>query len=288
MEAKYYHPKQDNMVQCYACQHRCTIGHNQVGLCGVRLNLDGTLYALTYGQTIAAHVDPIEKKPLYHFMKGSLTYSIATVGCNMHCPWCQNHDISQVKYVGYRLPGNSVSPEEHLKEVLNRQIPSISYTYTEPTIYIEYALELMKLAYDNGIKNIWVTNGYMTEEVLIDIIPYLDAVNVDYKGSDDNIYETYTSGHSATVLDTIRTLYQAGVHVEVTTLVVPTVNDSIEQLRKIAEDIASIGTNIPWHVSRFFPNYKFTNVPKTHITTLQEAYKIGLEVGLQHIHLGNI
>ena len=288
MEAMFYKIRPNNVVQCDVCHHHCMIPSEKTGLCGVRYNVDGTLYALNYEQAIAVHIDPIEKKPLYHFMPGSITYSIATVGCNMSCPWCQNHEISQVKYVGYRLPGKTISASEHVHEDLKRKIPSISYTYTEPTIYIEYALEIMKLASEEGLKNIWVTNGYMTDQVLNEILPFLDAVNIDYKSSSDIISKDFCNTLASPVLKNIKRMFNSGVHVEVTTLVVPGVNDSDEELRQIAHDIAEISPDIPWHISRYFPNYKFTHVPKTTIDTLQTAFRIGQEEGLTTIHLGNV
>jgi pyruvate formate lyase activating enzyme len=288
MEAIFYNRLNKNTVQCDVCHHHCVIPNTKTGLCGVRYNNDGTLYALNYEQTISVHIDPIEKKPLYHFMPGTTTYSLATVGCNMACPWCQNHDISQVKYVGYRLPGKRITADEHLHDVLKRQIPSISYTYTEPTIFIEYALEIMKRATEQGIKNVWVTNGYMTNDVLNAIVPYLDAVNIDYKSADDTISKQFCNTYATPVLDNIKTLYQKGVHVEVATLIVPGVNDSEEQLRTIAKQLSNISKDIPWHISRYFPNYKFTHIPKTPIDTLQTAFRIGQEEGLTTIHFGNV
>lgn len=288
MKAMFYHVLENNIVQCNVCHHKCKIQSEQTGLCGVRYNVDGTLYAINYEQCIAAHTDPIEKKPLYHFMPGTTTYSIATVGCNLKCPWCQNHDISQVKYFGYRLPGKTITAKEHIHQVQKQLIPSISYTYTEPTIFVEYALEIMKLASEQGIKNIWVTNGYMTDAVLNAISPYLDAVNIDYKSSDDAISKEFCNAYSHPVLNNIKNLHNKGIHLEVTTLIVPGVNDSEDQLRSIARNIANISPHIPWHISRYFPNYKFTHIPKTNITTLQTAFRIGQEEGLTTIHLGNV
>lgn len=288
MEARYYHVLEKRVVQCDLCAHFCVIHDGDVGRCGVRLNQEGVLYALTYGRTVACHVDPIEKKPLYHFQPGSKTYSLATVGCNMHCPWCQNHEISQVKFRGMRLPGHHVSVEGHIKEAIRRKVSSISYTYTEPTIYAEYAIDIMTRAKEEGLYNIWVTNGFLSDALLVDLIPLLDAANVDYKGSNENIYEKYCMGNSDVVLHTIRTLFEAGVHVEVTTLIVPGVNDSFDQLRRIAQDLSSISPTIPWHISRCFPQYRFVDRDPTPIKTLQVAYRIGEEAGLEHIHLGNV
>jgi pyruvate formate lyase activating enzyme len=259
------------------------IADGHTGICGVRMNQEGVLYALNYGRTIARHVDPIEKKPLYHFLPQTYTYSLATVGCNMHCPWCQNHEISQVKFRGMRLPGVHVTPEDHIKEAQNRGLDSISFTYTEPTIYAEYALDIMSLAKQAGLATIWVTNGYMTDALLADLIPLLDAANVDYKGASQEVYDTYCGGEADVVLQNIKTMHEAGVHVEVTTLIVPGVNDSFEEMRRIATNLASISPDIPWHISRFFPQYRFV-----HVKTMKVAYRIGQEAGLKHIHLGNV
>lgn len=278
----------DNQVACNLCEHHCVIPENQTGYCGMRLNVFGELHSLNYGKTIAAHVDPIEKKPLFHFLPHTYTYSLAAPGCNFSCPWCQNYEISQMKYVGFRIPGKTISPKEHVNRALKAQVQSISYTYSEPTVFLEYALDIMKLAKENNLYNIWVTNAFMTEEALDLILPYLDAANVDYKSGDKNIYQNIIHGKLEPVLRNIRKMFESGVHVEVTTLIVPGVNDSSLQLTKIANDIASISTDIPWHITRYYPSYKYISIDKTHIKSLNKAYQIGLEAGIKHIHLGNV
>ena len=261
-EAILYEKLGSGEVRCGVCHHRCTIKEGHRGICGVRENSKGTLYALNYGKTIAAANDPIEKKPLFHFMPGTWTYSFATVGCNFHCPWCQNWSISQSSKPDQPIEGIDLSPEEQVERALEYGSPSISYTYSEPTIFVEYALDTMKLARERGLKNTWHTNGYMTKEVLDLILPYLDAANVDFKGPDDEVYRHYCGGKSQYVMENLKHLYEAGVHLEITTLIIPGVNDSAEQLSAIALFIAKeLSPDVPWHISRFFPGWKMMDTP---------------------------
>ncbi|MHC1718687.1 MAG: AmmeMemoRadiSam system radical SAM enzyme [Acidaminococcaceae bacterium] len=288
-EAILYKKLNDNKIQCIACNHRCTIDEDGKGICFVRQNLQGKLYTLNYGKTAGLNIDPIEKKPLYHFMPGSRTYSFAAVGCNFRCAWCQNWEIAQAPRLTKAIEGVEISPEEHVKRALEAGCPSISYTYTEPTVFVEYALETMIIAQEKGLKNIWVTNGYMTRETLDKITPYLDAANVDLKGYSDKAYEEYCGGKAKPVMDNLQFLYRAGVHVEITTLVVPGVNDEKEQLEGIAGFIAKdLGTEVPWHISRFYPAWEMQGTPVTPIKTLEMAELIGKNAGLQYIHLGNV
>lgn len=254
----------------------------------MRENQDGILVAMNYGRTSALRIDPIEKKPLYHFMPNTWTYSLCTVGCNMHCEWCQNASISQQSKPNRQILGDYITPEVHVKNALRLNCPSISFTYTEPTIFFEYAFDIMRLAKEHDLNTVWVTNGYMSNEVLDEILPLLDAANVDYKGSEQRIYETYCGGTSQPILNNIRRMVDAGVHVEVTTLIVPGVNDESAQLRQIATDIAAIDPAIPWHISRFFPAHHMKDTPKTPYETLRLAERFGREAGLETIHLGNV
>lgn len=281
----------EQKVRCDTCNHRCIIEVGKKGICGVRKNIEGTLYALNYERTISVSIDPIEKKPLYNYMPGTTTYSLATIGCNLSCMWCQNWQISQLqndKRFDEELPGDKISPEEHVMKALELGCPSISYTYTEPTIFLEYALDIMKIAKANGLKNIWVTNGYMTKEALELIAPYLDAVNIDLKAWNNNIYIKYCGSKVKPILDNIEFIEELGIHQEITTLVVPGVNDDREQLINIANFIAGVSANIPWHLSRFFPGWKMGDTPKTPLTTLKMAEDIGKAAGIKNIHLGNI
>lgn len=288
-EAILYKTMDNGKVQCVACNHRCIIAQDQRGICGVRENCRGKLYTLNYGKTIAAHVDPIEKKPLYHFMPGTKVYSYAAVGCNFRCTWCQNWEISQSPKPNNFIEGEEISPEEHVKRALDFGCPSIAYTYSEPTVFVEYAFDTMRLAEKKGLKNIWVTNGFMSRETIDVLLPYLDAANVDFKGPNDGVYEKYCGGTAEPIMENIKYLYRMGVHQEITTLLVPGVNDKPEQVEKIARFIAmELSPDVPWHISRFFPAWKMLDTPITPIKTLEMAKEIGGKAGLKHIHMGNV
>jgi len=287
-EAMWYKKLSDGRVRCDLCNHRCVISDGKRGICGVRENSDGTLYSLVYGKVIASHVDPIEKKPLFNFFPGTYSFSIATVGCNFKCTHCQNSDISQMPVDHARIMGQDISAEQIVQMAEKNGCKSISYTYTEPTVFMEYAIDVAKIAKDKGLKNVFVTNGYMTEEVLRDVYPYMDAANVDLKGFTEEHYHSVCGARLKPVTDTIKLMKQLGVWVEVTTLVIPTVNDSEDELRKLAEFIFSVGPEVPWHVSRFHPTYKMNNLPPTPIKTVIKARQIGIEVGLRYVYTGNI
>lgn len=287
-EAYLYKKLSDKRVQCQTCSHYCVISPGKRGICGVRENHNGKLFSLVYGKAIACHIDPIEKKPLYHFLPGTLIYSIATVGCNFSCKWCQNWDISQAPKPDKPILGDNIAPKKHIEQALDYKCPSIAYTYTEPTIFLEYALDTMKLAKKAGLKNVWVTNGYMSEEALKIILPYLDAANVDFKGPDDEVYLKYCGAKAKPVMENIERIHKAGIHLEVTTLVVPGVNDKSAQLDSIAKFLAGISKDISWHVSRFFPAYQMADTPVTPLATLNMAEDIGKKAGLKYIHIGNI
>lgn len=288
-EAILYEKLDNNIVKCVACNTYCNIPEGRKGVCGVRENIDGELFSLNYGKTVAKNIDPIEKKPLYHFMPGTKTYSFAAAGCNFHCNWCQNWQISQSPRLGSQVEGIEISPEEHVENALKSGCPSISYTYTEPTIYVEYALDTMKLAKEKGLKNIWVTNGYMTIETLEVISPYLDAANVDFKGINHGVYEKYCGGKAEPVMKTLKFLGKVGIHYEITTLIIPGINDMKEDLEKIANFIVKeLNPNVPWHISRFFPSWKMIDTSATPLETLEMARRIGSEAGIKHIHIGNV
>jgi pyruvate formate lyase activating enzyme len=287
-EAMWYKKLSDERVRCDLCNHRCVINNGKRGICGVRENKEGTLFSLVYGKVIASHVDPIEKKPLFHFYPGSYSFSIATVGCNFKCTHCQNSDISQMPIDNNRIMGQDILPEKIVELALSGNCQSISYTYTEPTVFMEYALDVAKIAKDKGLKNVYVTNGYMTEEVLNEVYPYMDAANVDLKGFTEEHYQNVCGARLKPVMDTIRLMKQLGVWVELTTLIIPTINDSEDDLRRLAEFIVSMGREIPWHVSRFHPTYKMNNLPSTPVRSVIKARQIGLEVGLRYVYTGNI
>lgn len=289
IEALLYEKLDNHLVRCDVCGHHCLIKEGRKGICGVRENRQGKLFALNYSLTAAQAIDPIEKKPLYHFLPGTKTYSLATVGCNLHCQWCQNWTLSQYPVLSGTVSGNPVEPGDHVRKALRSGCPSLSYTYSEPTIFLEYALDIMRLAKESGLKNIWVTNGFMSRSTLNLILPYLDAANVDLKAPSDGTYERFCGGNVERVMDNLVVMAKAGIHLEITTLVIPKVNDEDDQLRQIANFIArSLGTKVPWHISRFYPCWQMKDSPITPYDTLAKARDIGHEAGLEHIYLGNV
>jgi len=289
-EAMFYEKVDDNLVNCNLCSHRCSrIADSKRGICGVRENRDGKLYSLVYGRVAARSVDTIEKKPLFHFLPGSKSYSIATVGCNFRCDNCQNFDISQLPKERGIIVGQDVSPEEIVSAAKRSNCESIAYTYSEPTIFFEYAYDIAKLASKEGIKNVFVTNGYITPEALQEISPYLDAANIDLKSFSDDFYRKNCGARLEPVLDSIRFYKSLGIWTEITTLIIPSLNDSEEELRKIAEFIKNeVGEETPWHITQFHPTYKLIDLPRTPVTILRKAREIGLEAGLRYVYEGNV
>jgi pyruvate formate lyase activating enzyme len=288
-EAMLYEKLDGDRVRCDLCAHRCTIAEGHLGVCQVRENVEGTLYTLVYGRTIAQHVDPVEKKPLLHFHPGTLAYSIATPGCNFRCQWCQNADISQMPREGPLLMGEEASPAEIVEAAGLRGCRSIAYTYTEPTIFFEYTYDTARLAHERGIANIYVTNGYMTEEMLDLFHPYLDAANVDLKAFRDETYRRYVGARLQPVLDSLKRIKDLGIWLEVTTLILPGINDSPEELRETAVFLAQeIGVDTPWHISRATPAYQMRDMLATPLATLEEARAIGVEAGLRYVYVGNV
>jgi len=294
----------NNIVECTACSHYCKISENKTGICGVRKNQMGDLYLLVYGKAAAAHVDPIEKKPLFHFLPGTRILSVGTIGCNFACEFCQNWDISQAtKKVKeqYKNPdeqmiqlgkmldmGQELPPEKIVKYAVQNGIKSIAYTYNEPVIFFEYIYDTAKLAHAKGISNVFVSNGYESEEAMKKINPYLDAINIDLKSFSEDFYRKKCKARLEPVLETIKRAHRSGIWVEITTLVIPGENDSDEELKKIAEFIADVNKSIPWHVSRFRPDYKMMDKEATPVETLERAYMIGREAGLKYVFTGNI
>jgi pyruvate formate lyase activating enzyme len=289
-EALLYESRSDGSVSCSLCRHRCVIPPGKAGRCRVRKNRDGTLYSLVYGRVVAEHVDPVEKKPLFHFLPGSATYSLATVGCNFRCLNCQNHSIALFDPgTSGGIPGKLLEPEVVVRRALASGSASISYTYTEPTIFFEYALDVARLAYQAGLKNIFVTNGYITPEALDMIAPYLHAANIDLKGFTEAFYQRVTGAHLAEVLETITDYQRHGIWVEITTLVIPGENDDRGHLEGIVRFIGEkLGTDVPWHISRFFPQYKLQSYQPTAPESLSEAAVIAARGGLQYVYEGNI
>ena len=287
-EAMLYEKLDGQHVRCALCSHRCRIAPEKRGICGVRENREGSLCTLVYGPVVAANVDPVEKKPLYHVLPGSDSYSIAAAGCNFRCSFCQNHEISQMPREEGRIAGREMTPREVVNKALYTESKSVSYTYTEPTIYFEFARETGLLACEEGLKNIFVTNGFMTQEALGAASGWLDAANVDLKSFRDDFYRTYCGARLEPVLETLRGMKKKGIWVEVTTLVIPTLNDDEAELRDIAAFIRSLGDEVPWHVSRFFPRYKSQSLSPTPVKTIDRALEIGREAGLKHVYGGNV
>ncbi|MCD4664851.1 MAG: AmmeMemoRadiSam system radical SAM enzyme [Bacteroidales bacterium] len=289
-EALFYQKQEDNKVICELCPHYCKLKDGQTGICNVRKNEGGILYSMVYGRSIAVHVDPIEKKPLFHLAPGSRSFSMATAGCNFQCKFCQNHDISQVtEKINLNMIGQELTPEEIVKMAKRNNCVSIAYTYTEPTIFFEYAYDTAKLAHQQGMLNVFVTNGYINPEPLKYISQYLDAANVDLKSFNEDFYKKLVGAKLQPVLDTLKLMKKLNILIEVTTLVIPGENDSPEELAQIAGFIKNeLGEETPWHISRFYPQYKLASHPPTSVSTLKKAYNIGREHGLRYVYLGNV
>ena len=286
-EALLYNILENKQIGCQLCAHACRIPEGKFGFCRVRQNIQGVLYTHSYGRIIAANVDPVEKKPLYHFLPGSSTFSIASAGCNFRCGFCQNWEISQLDFISQR-PGEDCSADKVVQLAKQNNCKAIAYTYTEPTIYFEFALEVAKLAKAAGLYNIFVTNGYMSKQAISLLRPYLDAANIDLKFFKDSSYQKICSAHLSPVLDTIRLWKAAGVWIEVTSLLIPGENDTPDELSGMAEFIVGVSKDIPWHVSRFHADYKFKDYPSTPERTLKLACDLGSRAGLHYVYAGNI
>ncbi|OIO92529.1 MAG: AmmeMemoRadiSam system radical SAM enzyme [Anaerolineae bacterium CG2_30_64_16] len=279
----------DPRVRCNLCAHRCVIPPGRQGACCVRENRDGVLYTLVYGRTIAQHVDPIEKKPLFHFQPGSRSYSIATAGCNFRCAFCQNWEISQMPREQDAILGSPATPAQIAHAAQQTGCASVAYTYTEPTIYAEYALDTAREAQALGLKNVFVSNGYMTPELLHLMAGLIDGINVDLKAGRGEFYHRISGASLKPVLANLKLIQQLGIWLEVTTLVIPGLNDSDEELRWVAEYLFDeVGPDVPWHISRFYPQYRMADTPPTPTATLERAWQIGREVGLRYVYVGNV
>lgn len=286
-EAYLYKKLTTNKIRCDLCSHRCVISEGGKGKCFVRENRNGTLCTLVYDNIIAENIDPIEKKPLFHFLPGTKSLSIATPGCNFKCFFCQNWEISQMPCDYSKIDGKPVSPEQLVDNALENGCASISYTYTEPTIYFELAYDTAKLANENNIKNVFVTNGFMTKECIQMIQPYLDAANIDLKSFSEEFYKDKVGGKLKPVLDNIKYMHELGIWIEVTTLLIPGLNDSEGELQKISGFLAGISNAIPWHISAYHPQYK-AKIPPTEVDSIAKAVKIGKKAGLKYVYGGNI
>jgi pyruvate formate lyase activating enzyme len=281
-------PFADGSVRCDVCAHRCLVRPGRVGICGVRENRDGRLYSTVYGEVAAAAVDPIEKKPLFHVAPGASAYSIATVGCNFHCAFCQNWEIAQGPRLGQPLPSRRLSPEAVVAEAVRTGCESVAYTYVEPTVFLEYALDCARLARREGLLNLFVTNGYETPEAIDLLVPVLDAANVDLKSFDDAVYRRICGARLEPVKEALVEMRRRGIWLEVTTLLLPGVNDGPDQLRPlVAWLVENLGPETPWHVSRFFPAHRWADRAPTSLASMTTAMEIGRAAGLLHVYGGN-
>jgi pyruvate formate lyase activating enzyme len=279
----------DLRLRCNLCAHRCVISPGRLGACCVRENTDGTLYTRVYDRIIAQNIDPIEKKPLFHFQPGSFSFSIATAGCNFRCAFCQNWEISQLPREEKVVPGRAARPAQVAQAARKAGCSSVSYTYTEPTIYAEYALDTAREAQALGLRNVFVSNGYMTHELLDLMSGLIDGINVDLKAGRGAFYQRLSGASLEPVLDNLKTIQQLGIWLEVTTLVIPGLNDSDVELRWVARYLLDeLGPDVPWHVSRFYPQYRMMDTPPTPTGTLERAWSIGREVGLRYVYVGNV
>ncbi|MFC1454683.1 AmmeMemoRadiSam system radical SAM enzyme [Candidatus Undinarchaeota archaeon] len=284
-EAKYYTKSADSSVDCQLCPHHCKIQEGKRGLCRVRENQGGKLFSMNYGKLVSMNVDPIEKKPLFHFYPGTQTLSIATTGCNMRCQFCQNWQISQAEPES--LSFDEVPPEKVVEMAKSQGLGHISYTYTEPTIFYEYAFDVAKLAHKEGIKNSFVSNGFIEEQPLRDLAPYLDAMNMDFKMTNKANYKKYCGADAFDVVQrTAKLCKELGIHLEITTLIVPELNDNPKELEYIFDFIAGIDKDIPLHLSRFHPDYKMLDAQITPLETLISAANLAKE-RLNYVYVGN-
>lgn len=287
-DALLYEREADHRVRCTLCAHRCRIVAGARGICGVRENREGILRSLVYGRVIAENVDPIEKKPLFHFLPGSRSFSIAAAGCNFSCAFCQNHEISQLPRDEARIAGRERTPDQIVEAARRSGCHSIAYTYTEPTVYFEFAWDTAGIAREQGLKNVFITNGFMTAEALDLLGPRLDAANVDLKSFRDDFYKMQCGAGLQPVLDSLRRMKETGVWVEVTTLLIPGLNDTEEELGDLAGFIVSLGAETPWHISRFHPRYRMTDTPPTPAASIHRAAEIGKSAGLMYVYSGNL
>lgn len=278
----------DGSVRCGVCAHRCLVRPGRTGICGVRENRSGTLVSLAYGHVVATALDPIEKKPLFHVAPGSSAWSIATPGCPFHCTFCQNWRIAQGPRLGIELRARRMTPARVVRDALDQGAGAVAYTYVEPTVFLEYALDCGRLAHAAGLRNLFITDGYATPEAVEQLGSVIDAANVDLKSWDDAFYRRMCGARLAPVLEAIVAMRRAGIWLELTTLIIPGLNDDPGRLREMAAWIVStLGPETPWHISRFFPAYRLADVPPTPISTLRRSAEIGREAGLVHVYVGN-
>jgi pyruvate formate lyase activating enzyme len=287
IRAELFETHAQNRVQCLLCAHQCNVPDGGVGICRVRKNIGGTLYSMNSDRVAAVHLDPIEKKPLYHFLPGSSAFSIAAMGCNFACRFCQNHSLSVVESE-QSIGGENISPEQLVRQAGQVRAASIAYTYSEPTVFFELMAETARLARQQGIKNVMVSNGYMTSLAVQRLGPLMDAANIDLKAFSEDFYSRYCSARLQPVLETIAALRSMGVWLEVTTLLIPGLNDDREEVRRLISFLLDLGGDTPWHVSRFFPQYRLREIPRTDPSVIRETLELGAEMGLKFLYSGNV
>lgn len=287
MKQALLYEKEGNVVTCRLCAHNCRLKEERVGICGVRKNIKGELFSLNYDKVCATHADPIEKKPLYHFLPASTSYSVATMGCNFKCKFCQNNSLSVVQTEA-GIYGEAISPKELVETAISYNSGSIAYTYSEPTIYFELMVETAKLAKEEGIKNVMVTNGYMSREALDMMAPWLDGANIDLKAFSEDFYKNLCSAKLAPVLDTIKGMKAHGIWIELTTLLIPGLNTEEEEIKELISFILSVDETIPWHVSRFFPHHRLQDVSPTPTDSICDVLDMGRQMGLKFVYAGNM
>ncbi|MBW3014982.1 AmmeMemoRadiSam system radical SAM enzyme [Candidatus Woesearchaeota archaeon] len=286
-EAMYYKKLKNKIVQCQLCPHFCVLKDKQRGKCKARQNKDGKLYSLVYATPCSYAIDPVEKKPLFHFLPGSKIYSIGVAGCNLACKFCQNWTISQTGPEG--IASLDLPPAKIVNEAVKNKCEGIAYTYTEPTIAFEYVLDTAKLARKKGLKNIMVTNGFINPEPIKELYPYIDAANVDLKGFTEKFYSEITGAKLKPVLDALKSIKIQGTFIEITNLMIPTLNDDMKMVEKMCKWIKqNLGDETPLHFSRFFPDYLLEHLPPTPVETLEQAYNIAKRTGLKFVYLGNL
>lgn len=287
LKEAYYYKETEKGVQCLICPHLCNLREGQRGICNTRINIGNKLYTEVYGRACALHIDPIEKKPLYHFLPGSTCLSVATVGCNLSCKNCQNSNISQA--LPSTVKAVYLPPEDLTEACTKNKCKSIAYTYTEPFTYYEYTLDSARLARKKKIKNIVVSAGYINQEPLKELCQYIDAANIDLKSFDNDIYRKISNAKLQPVLETLLTIKEAGVWLEITNLLIPTLNDNPDKFKDMCKWLVDNGfSDNPLHISRFFPTYKLTDLPPTPIESLIKARGIALDLGLKYVYLGNV
>jgi pyruvate formate lyase activating enzyme len=289
-QAVLWEPLEGKRVHCRLCSFHCRIAEGKLGHCSVRKNVDGKLYSLNYGKVVAGNPDPIEKKPLFHFLPGSRSFSIAAVGCNFRCEFCQNWQISQVALETGRIEGEPLTPDQIVEAAIRTGCQSVAYTYTEPTIFMELAEECARAAKEQRLANVFVSNGYMTREAIDFAVDWLDGINIDLKAFNDDYYRSLCGARLQPVLDCITYVAQhTRIWMEITTLILPGQNDSEEEIKKLASFLVTeAGPDVPWHISRFYPQYKYTESEATPLETLRRAEEIGKAAGLHYVYLGNV